>query len=502
MGAQYSVTTCTLVGVEALEVIVEVDIGRGLPGIAIVGLPDVAVQEARQRVRSAVRSCGFSIPDAKIVVNLAPGPLKKSGSGFDLPIAVALLCATRQIPDSWVSGSLVVGELALGGAVRPVRGLLACAHAAKAAGKALVSAPAPELCNMRDVACNGIRALSELKREPQWHAPRIGPVRKHVPGEDYADIVGEDVAKRALQVAAAGGHGLLMLGPPGSGKTMLARRLPTILPPLSDDERCESALVHSVAGLDTSALFAGIRPFRSPHHSASAAGLVGGGNPVRVGEVSLAHNGVLFLDEMAEFAPHALQALRQPLEDEEVVVVRTGYRVRLPASFMLVGASNPCPCGYLGDPERPCTCSQSKVERYASRIGGPLMDRMDLVVDVRRADPADVLRSGSGTSSATLREGVCAARAFRARRQARAGEPPDAAVAGTSVSSLVERCGLAEEERRLVETIARRRHLSGRAVVRVLRVARTIADLDESERVSQEHLLEALAYRVREGEGA
>jgi magnesium chelatase family protein len=498
VGVQYALATCTLVGVEALPVTVEVDIGPGLPGISIVGLPDVAVQEARQRVRSAIRACGFSIPDARIVVNLAPGPLKKSGSGFDLPIAVALLCATRQIPDAWVPDALVVGELALGGGVRPVRGLLACAYAAKRAGRALVSAPAPELCNVREVVCNGVRCLSELKRDPSWHRPRMHANSGSRPDVDFADIAGGDIVKRALQVAAAGGHGLLMLGPPGSGKTMMARRLPTILPPLSEDERCESALIHSVAGLGTDQLFAGVRPFRSPHHSASTVGLIGGGNPVKVGEASLAHNGVLFLDEMSEFSPHALQALRQPLEDGEVVLVRAGYRVRLPASFMLVGASNPCPCGYLGDPDHPCTCSQAQIDRYATRIGGPLMDRIDLRVDVPRSDPSEVLRSGQGTSSEQLRAGVVAARAFRSERERH--QRTKGTSTSSHVSALVERCGMASRERALLETVSRRRHLSGRAIVRVLRVARTIADLDQSMQVTQGHLLEALAYRIREGE--
>lgn len=506
MGGRYAVRTCTLVGIEALPVTVEVDIGQGLPGIFIVGLPDVAVQEARQRVRSALRACSFSIPSARIVVNLAPGRLRKSGSGFDLPIAVAILCATRQIPGDWVDSSLIVGELSLGGDVRSVQGLLAYARAAGQQGLALVSAPAAELCNLEDVEYRGVRSLSELRCGPRWHQPKGGSGAAQPAVGDYADIAGDDIPKRALQIAAAGEHGLLMMGPPGSGKTMLASRLPTILPPLDADERLESALIHSIAGLDTTAVFAGIRPFRSPHHSASVVGLIGGGNPLRFGEVSLAHKGVLFLDEMPEFPVRVLQALRQPMESGEVVIVRAGYRVRIPSSFMLVAAANPCPCGYFGDPDHPCRCSQSQVERYAARIGGPLMDRIDLVVDVMRSDPSEVFKAGTGTSSAKLRDGVLEARARREFRRAHdASHVPERDAGGPSRPAgdglaFVGECKLGDRARRMFEEVSRREHLSSRAVVHVLGVARTIADIERSDVVGESHLLEALAFRVREGE--
>ena len=324
---------------------------------------------------------------------------------------------------------------------------------------------------------------------------------------DFSDVAGHEAAKRALQIAAAGNHGVLMSGPPGSGKSMLASRLPSILPPLEEDEALETALVHSVAGESMAAVLAGNRPFRSPHHSASLAGLVGGGSPPRPGEISLAHNGVLFLDELPEFRPAVLQSLRQPLEAGRVCITRADGNVTFPARFMLVAAANPCPCGYFGDRERPCTCTSPQMRTYQARIGGPLMDRIDLHLDVQRASPHEVMGTGGGTSSAALREGVLRARAFAAWRRAREGEDageklPAGVGEGASPSALVRSCRLSAVDAAFLEDVAAARHSSGRAIMRTLGVARTIADMDESPAVAKRHLCEALGFRLQEGEEA
>ncbi|MEZ4322795.1 MAG: YifB family Mg chelatase-like AAA ATPase [Myxococcota bacterium] len=488
-----TVASAALQGVQAVEVEVEVDLLRRLPAVCIVGLPASAVRESAERVRSAIEASGHEFPRKRVVINLAPADLRKEGTALDLPMALGILAANGVIPQRAVETVLAAGELALDGRLRPIRGSLSLAMAARDAGRILVVPEdnAAQASLVPDARVWGARDLAEVVRwltaedDPREHPAPTASVAQHTP--DLADVRGQHVARRALEIAAAGAHHLLLLGPPGCGKSMLAQRLPSILPPLTFEEALEATQVHCAAGLLTGPTMVGARPFRAPHHTVTVAGLVGN-HTLRPGEVALAHHGVLFLDEAAEFRRTALEVLRQPLEDGEIRITRAVGTVTWPARLTLVLASNPCPCGFLGSDDR-CLCSAAAIQGYRRKLSGPILDRIDLHVEMLPVPPGDLLTGPKGEPSSTVRERVCAARSMQAAR----GQPvPNGQL---DAEGLEAHAPFEADARDLLHDAATRHALSARSTTRVRKVARTLADLAGSPSIRFAHVVEALAFR-------